>query len=250
MGKWLARFLKKEGFDVTIIGRNPDSVQKAGLEIGCRATIDLSHVTESQVIILSVAINAFEEVVKKLAPLTHENQMIFDITSVKMMPVEIMNSTIIRGTTLGTHPVFGPGARGVSGQNFVLTPTNDRQMNLAEKASAFLEKRGAHVRTMSPEEHDRLMAVILGLAHFISIVSASTLVDYGELEKLSSVQGVTYRALLTLIESVLSEDPELYASLQMNLPHLKSAQDLLIENAKRWSGMVSQKDRNLSWTRW
>lgn len=243
MGKWLARFLKKEGFDVTIIGRDSDSVQKAGLEIGCRATTDLSHVAESQVIILSVAINAFEEAVKKLAPLTHENQMIFDITSVKMMPVEIMNNTIIRGTTLGTHPVFGPGARGVSGQNFVLTPTNDRQMSLAEKAGAFLEKRSAHVRTMSPEEHDRLMAVILGLAHFISIISASTLVDYGELEKLSSVQGVTYRALLTLIESVLSEDPELYASLQMNLPHLKNAQDLLIENAKRWSGMVSQKDR-------
>ncbi|GAI64600.1 unnamed protein product, partial [marine sediment metagenome] len=31
---------------------------------------------------------------------------------------------------------------------------------------------------------------------------------------------ITYKVLLTLVESVLSEDPELYASLQMNLPNI------------------------------
>jgi prephenate dehydrogenase len=96
---------------------------------------------------------------------------------------------------------------------------------------------------MSPDEHDSLMAIILGLAHFISIVSANALVDYGKLEKMSEVQGVTYRALLTLIESVLSEDPELYASLQMNLPHLKQAQEIFIHNARLWTEIVEDKDR-------
>ena len=243
MGKWLAHFLKEEGFNVTIIGRNPTSVQQARVETGCQATTDLTTVIKSQVIILSVPIDAFEEVVNSLAPLTTDNHKIFDITSVKMMPVTIMNRVITRGTALGTHPVFGPGARGISGQNFVLTPTNISQQQLADKTRKFLEKWGASVSIMSPEKHDRLMAVILGLAHFISIISANTLVDFGELEELAGVQGITYRALLTLIESVLSEDPKLYASLQMNLPHLKEAQDIFISNAKLWTDIVSKKDQ-------
>ena len=243
MGRWLARFLKEEGADVTIIGRDPVSTQQAGLDIDCQATTDITTVQGSRAIIISVAIDAFEEVVKKLAPITTDNQSIIDITSIKIMPVEIMNRYIVKGTALGAHPVFGPGARGVSGQNFVLTPTSVPQQELAEKVRKFLCQRGARVRIMSPEEHDRLMAVILGLAHFISIVSANTLVDYGKLEEMAGVQGVTYRALLTLIESVLSEDPELYASLQMNLPHMKDAQGIFISNAKLWTELVEKKDR-------
>lgn len=243
MGKWLARFLKEDGKNVTIIGRDPVATNDAGLEIGCQATTDMAAVTQSRVIIISVAIDSFEKVVEKLAPFTRVDHLIFDITSIKLKPVEIMNRCLPRGTSLGTHPVFGPGARGVAGHNFVLTPTTDRQTEAAKMVSAYLSQRGAIVKIMSPDEHDRLMAIILGLAHFISIVSANTLVDFGKLEEMAGVQGVTYRALLTLIESVLSEDPELYASLQMNLPHLKEAQEIFISNARFWTDTVERQDR-------
>lgn len=245
MGKWLARFLMEDGKKVTIIGRSPDATRLAGTEIGCQATTDITAVTKSRVIIISVAIDSFEEVVKRVAPLTMEDHLIFDITSIKSKPVEIMNRYFTRGTALGTHPVFGPGARGVSGHNFVLTPTSSRQTEIANATNSYLSQRGALVKIMSPDEHDRLMAIILGLAHFISIVSANTLVDYGKLEEMAGVQGVTYRALLTLIESVLSEDPELYASLQMNLPHLREAQEIFISNARLWTETVEKQDRKL-----
>ena len=159
------------------------------------------------------------------------------------MPVAVMHRYIKYARVLGTHPVFGPGARGVAGHNFVLTPTCSREEKLADTVCKFLTSRGANVRIMSPEEHDRLMAIILGLAHFISIVSANTLVDYGHLKEMEGVQGITYRALLTLVESVLSEDPELYASLQMNLPHLADAQKIFIKNAELWTDIVKNKDR-------
>ena len=245
MGKWLARFLMEDGKTVTIVGRDPDTTRLAGIEIGCQATTDITAVTKSRVIIISVAIDSFEEVAKRVAPLTREDQLIFDITSVKVKPAEIMNRYFTRGTALGTHPVFGPGALGVSGHNFVLTPTSPRQAEIADMVNSYLTQRGALVKLMSPDEHDRLMAIILGLAHFISIVSANTLVDYGKLEEMAGVQGVTYRALLTLIESVLSEDPELYASLQMNLPHLRQAQEIFISNARLWTETVEKQDRKL-----
>ncbi len=243
MGQWFGRFLKQEGKEVVLIGRNPDAARNTGLIIGCEASTDIKKVQESDAVIISVSIDAFEEVVQKLAPFLKDGQMIFDVTSVKVMPVDIMHRYIKKGLVLGTHPVFGPVARNASGHNFVLTPTTPDEQALSKKVEKFLLKRGGKVQIMSPEEHDRLMAIILGLAHFISIVSANTLVDFGKLDQMAGVQGVTYRALLTLVESVLSEDPELYASLQMNLPQLKEAQDIFINNAKLWTDIVTQKDR-------
>jgi len=243
MGRWFARFLHAEGKEIILIDRDQAVVEKVSREIGCLPGKGMASAQGSDAIIVSVGIDAFEEVIRELAPFTHEGQMIFDVTSVKVMPVEIMHRHIRQGTILGTHPVFGPGARNACGHNFVLTPTSPEEEHLADRVAAFLGERGGCVRIMSPEEHDRLMAIILGLAHFISIVSANTLVDYGNLGEMAGVQGVTYRALLTLVESVLSESPELYASLQMNLPHLRQAQEIFIDNARLWTDIVSRNDR-------
>ena len=45
----------------------------------------------------------------------------------------------------------------------------------------------------------------------------------------------TYKVLLTLIESVLSEDPELYASIQMSLPHVTDFEKLFRERTGEWA---------------
>lgn len=243
MGKWFGRFLSQNGHEVIIIGRNPETARQTAETLGCSWSASLDGATGAEAVIVSVSIDAFETVIKNLAPLLRDEQKVFDVTSVKVMPVAVMHRYIRNAVTLGTHPVFGPGARSAGGHNFVLTPTNPDETILAEKVRGFLVQQGGVVRIMSPEEHDQLMAIILGLAHFISIVSANTLVDYGKLKEMAGVQGVTYRALLTLVESVLSEDPELYASLQMNLPHLNQAQEIFIKNARLWTDIVSTGDR-------
>ena len=60
---------------------------------------------------------------------------------------------------------------------------------------------------------------------------------------MQSVSGTTYKVLLTLIESVLSEDPELYSSLQMNIPEVIEMEELFQISSKRWADMVKSKDR-------
>jgi prephenate dehydrogenase len=80
---------------------------------------------------------------------------------------------------------------------------------------------------MTPEAHDELMAVVLGLAHFVAIVAADTLSGTGKLKEFQAIGGITYRALLTLIESVISEDPALYAAIQMSLPGMEPVLFLL-----------------------
>jgi prephenate dehydrogenase len=166
-----------------------------------------------------------------------------DITSIKVFPVETMHKHIKTGLTLGTHPMFGPGARSIENQNFILTPTNQEETALAEKIREYLQKREAKITLMTPHEHDEMMTVILGLSHFIAIASADTLLGLGRLKQMEGIGGTTYKLLLTLVESVISQDPESYASLQMSLPNMTEIEELFQRSSKTWAELVKNKDR-------
>ena len=218
-------------------------LEKAKRQLNVSITTDMEDVKQADVIVISVPVDHFEETVKRLSPHTQSDQTILDITSVKVLSVEAMHRYIKRGQVLGTHPVFGPGARSLANQNFVLTPTDEQENRLAEKVKSYLETKGAKVRLMTPREHDDMMAIILGLAHFIAIASADSLINFERLKEMEAIGGITYKVLLTLVESVISEDPELYASLQMNLPGLPDFQERFQQSCREWADLVKQKDR-------
>jgi prephenate dehydrogenase len=243
MGRWFARFLLKEGKDVLLVGRSKAKLEEARRQLNVSITTDIEDVKLADVVLISVPVDHFEDTVKRLSPHTQSDQAILDITSVKVLPVEAMHRYIKRGQVLGTHPVFGPGARSLSNQNFVLTPTDEQENRLAEKVRSYLETKGARVCLMTPREHDDMMAVILGLSHFIAIASADSLINFERLKEMEAIGGITYKVLLTLVESVISEDPELYASLQMNLPGLPDFQERFQQSCRDWAELVKQKDR-------
>ena len=244
MGRWFARFLLQEGNEVTITGRNEEKLREAQQQLGVAATTDnVAAVKNAQAVLISVPIENFDTVVKQIGPYTHPEQAIIDITSIKASPVEMMHKHIKSGLVLGSHPVFGPGAKDITSRSFILTPTNDEEEALAQKVKHYLETRGARVTLMSPEEHDEIMAVILGLAHFIAIVSADTLLSFNRLQQMGAIGGITFKLLLTLTESVISEEPEFYASLQMNLPKLAEIEKAFQERVKPWVDLVESKDK-------
>ena len=243
MGRWLASFLVKEGHKVIITGRNKAKLLEAKRQLGVETTTDNAKAVEqSQVIILSVPIDNLEQVVKQISPYTQPEQVIIDITSIKARPVKIMHKHIKAGVVLGAHPMFGPGARSIAHQSFVLTPTNKKERALAQKIKEYLETRDAKVALMNPEEHDEMMTVILGLSHFIAIVSADTLLSVDKLQQMREIGGSTFKLLLTLVEGVVSEDPELYTSLQMHLPHIAEIEGLFQSRVKAWADLVKNKD--------
>ena len=243
MGRWFANFLLKDGKEVVITGRNESKLLDAKRELGVEVATNAEAIKQADVILVSVPIDNFESVVQELQPYINPKQVVIDITSVKVFPVEIMHKHIKTGLTLGTHPVFGPGARSMAKQNFVLTPTNEEERALAQRVREYLLTRGARVTLMAPQEHDEMMAVILGLSHFIAIVSADTLLSLGGLKKSDAISGTTYKLLLTLVESVLSEDPDFYASLQMSLPNMTKIEELFQRSSKTWAELVESKDR-------
>ncbi len=243
MGRWFAGYLIKDGREVVITGRNKKKLLEAGQQLGIESAGNEEAVSSADVVVISVPLDNFERVVEEISPFTHSGQVILDVTSVKVFPVEVMHRLIKKAQVLGVHPMFGPGARDIANQNFVLTPTNGAEETLAKKVREYLETRGARVTLMSPEEHDEMMTVVLGLSHFIAIASADTLLSFNGLRRMGEISGSTYKVLLTLAEGVISEDPEFYASLQMNLPGIAEVEGLFQKRVKEWAELVAGKDR-------
>ncbi len=242
MGQWFARLLCEEGEQVMLIGRDEEKLRKVQRQLDVEVTTDIGMVRDVDVIILSVPLDAFESVVRQLSSHTSSGQIVMDVTSLKVQPVDIMHRYITSAVTLGLHPVFGPGAKSPDKQNFVLTPTSEREVALAEKVKGHLEARGARVTLMTPQEHDEMMTVILGLAHFIAIVTADTLLAQSKFQQMKEIGGTTFKVLYTLVESVISEDPELYTSLQMGFPGIGEIEGQFLRNAAIWADFVKNKD--------
>ena len=244
MGRWFAGFLAKDGKEVVINGRNEAKLSEVSQQLGVEATSSLpSAVKGADAVLLSVPIDNFESVVRHLKPLLKREQIVIDITSIKTAPVATMQKYLGGCSILGTHPVFGPGAKGLKNQNIVLTPTNEKETALAEKVRRYLEEHEARVSLMTPQEHDEMIAIILGLSHFIAIAAADTLLNFKRLKEMAAIAGPTYKVLLTLAESVLTEDPELYASLQMNLPRMTEIEGSFLKSSKTWADIVRNKDK-------
>lgn len=244
MGRWLADFLLKDGREVIITGRNEGKLRETRRQLGAEITThNAEAVRGADYILFCVPVESLEEVVKQVGPHIQSGQVVMDITSTKVFPVAIMHRHIKAGLVLGAHPLFGPGARSIVNKNFVLTPTRDEEAVLAQKIKKYLEDRGATVSLMTPQEHDETMSLVLGLSHFIALVAADTLLSSGKLKPMEAAGSSTYKVLLTLIESVLSEDPELYASLQMSLPKVTVFEKLFHQRAGEWQELVMSKDR-------
>ncbi len=243
MGRWFANFLLQDGKEIIITGRNQEKLLEAKRQLGVEMATNVEAAKDADAILLSVPIDNFEAVVKEISPHIQSGQIIVDDTSIKAFPVEVMHRHIKVGLVLGAHPVFGPGAKDMVNQNLVLTPTNEREKTLAQKIKGYLEAKGGRVTLMSPQEHDEMMAIILGLSHFIALVSADALLSLNKLKETRAVSGTTYKVLLTLIESVISEDPNLYASLQMSLPNMAEIENLFQARAKIWADLVKNKDK-------
>ncbi len=244
MGRWLSGFLLEDDFKVTVADTDAKSLADAAERPGVNvAAGNIEALRDADYVLLSVPIEGFEEVVRKIGSHVRSGQVVIDITSTKERPVDLMHRYIKSGRVLGAHPLFGPGAGSITNKNVVLTPTSDEEAALADKITAYLESRGARVSRMTPQEHDETMSLVLGLSHFIALVAADTLLSSGEIRPMETSGSSTYKVLLTLIESVLSEDPELYASLQMNFPRVTDYENLFREKTGEWADLVAAKNR-------
>ena len=202
MGRFFAEVFRAAGWDVIVSGR---TTPLTGRDIA----------GEADLVMVSVPIRATVAVIREVAPLLSEEQVFCDLTSLKAEPVGAMLAS--RAEVIGLHPMFGPGAVSLRGQTIVATPARCRPATLEGLLSIFRDQ-GAAITLSTPEDHDRMMAVIQGLTHFGTLAKAETIrrigADVGETLAFTSP---VYRIEMGFVGRLLAQDAGLYGDiLQMN----------------------------------
>jgi prephenate dehydrogenase len=243
MGRWFTKLFKNEGFSVIVSSRTQNKVDALRAEFGVEvARNNIDALDSADWILLCVSLDSLDAVLQEISSHVRPNQVVMDISSIKVIPVNLLHLHIKKGITLGTHPVFGPGAKSLQGQNFVLTPVSDKEKRFAKEFGSWLEARGSKVSVLSPKKHDMLMSLVLGFPHFVGLVAGDTLGDNSDFIGAKAVGGATYKLLLTLVEAVSSEEPIFYSNLHMSLPEMQKIEGLFLERVEEWLKLVKRKD--------
>lgn len=244
MGCWFAKLFRDEGHSVVLASRNHEKLVKVGRRLNVETSSFLGAIKGADRILICVSIDAFEEVVKIISSGIQKKQIVMDICSIKEYPVDILHKYLPDNLILGTHPVFGPGSTGLKNKTFILTPTNQAEKKFALEFKKWLENRRVRVFILAPEKHDALMSVVLGLPHFIGLVACDVLLELDEYPETKNVAGTTFRMLFTLAEVAALEEPELFNSLQLNLPDTLNIETQFVNKANEWLGLIKKKDSN------
>ncbi|MDD1706481.1 MAG: prephenate dehydrogenase/arogenate dehydrogenase family protein [Methanoregulaceae archaeon] len=205
MGTLFSRVFSRAGYEVQVCGRRSPS--------RCR---DIA--ADCSILVISVPIRETVPVIRGIAPLLREDQILCDLTSLKTGPVEAMLAS--RALVIGLHPMFGPTVSSLHGQTIIATPARIDDESLASFLSIF-EQEGARITLSTPEEHDRMMAVVQGLTHFVTLTVAETMrrLDMSP-EATEPFRSPVYQMEMGLVGRLLSQDPDMYGDMLRENPYI------------------------------
>jgi len=202
MGSFFAGVFRRAGWEVAVRGRKSDQPLDRFLD-------------PCDIVMIVVPIRATIGVIEEVAPLLRADQLLCDLTSLKTGPVAAMVGS--KAGVVGLHPMFGPGVETLQGQTIVVTPATAPEERYGPMVRVFTDD-GARITVTTPEHHDRMMAIVQGLTHFMTLCMADTMRRQQiEIEEVLTYTSPIYRIQLGLIGRLLSQDAGLYGDmLQMN----------------------------------
>ncbi|WP_313919849.1 bifunctional chorismate mutase/prephenate dehydrogenase [Tahibacter sp.] len=207
MGAWFARFLDAQGYAVEIADPVANAAGFAQRERWDEGALD------HDLIVVATPLRAAARILSALATYRPPG-IVFDLGSIKTPlreSLQQLNAAGVRATSI--HPMFGPSANVLAGRHVVLIDSGDREA--LETARSLFASTTAITVEMDLDEHDRLIALVLGLSHALNIAFVAALAHSGvDPERLKAVSSTTFGAQLGIAEGVARENPHLYFEIQ------------------------------------
>lgn len=207
MGKWFCDFLNAQGHYVICYDTSPEISRFPRQQV-------LEHGVEgADIILVSVPLRSSPEILQEIITMKPSG-IVVDVCSIK----KEINENMKRGREEGLkvtslHPLFGPEVTTLHGRNIVLCSYGDQEAD--KKVLSLFEETAANIIATTPEEHDRLMTMTLGISHAVNLTFAGALSSSGiAFSRLNSVASSTYSKQLATTLEVMQENMDLYFDIQ------------------------------------
>ena len=195
---------------------------------------------QSDVVFVSVPIDAAINVIKKIAPHINKNSLLIDTTSIKKEPVDAM-LRYSKCEVIGMHPVFGPNVSSLKNQIVILCPARTKKW-LNWIVNIF-EKNKAKIKITTPEKHDEMMSIIQGLNHFSTLSVAHAMKELGiSVEESLEYTSPIYKLRMAMIGRILNQEPRLYANIEIMNPKNKEVLRIYEESSIKLQKIIATKN--------
>ena len=229
MGRWFHNFFSSSGLEVLISDIDTHLSSE-----------EVAH--QSDFLIFSLPMDVFPEVVEKIAPLVPEHKAITDLCSLKERQVACMLKHS-KSQVIGTHPLFGPAEEEIKGRRVALCP--GRGGEWLKWWSDLLTQHGAIVTNVLPSEHDRIMAWVQALNHFILLSLGKALEDEGmDLHHVVALSTPSFERQMEIVGRLCKQDPALYSKIQMANPYTDKALSSFMEHGSKLMDIIHTKNND------
>jgi prephenate dehydrogenase len=189
-----------------------------------------------EIVVFAVPLESFETVLRRAVPFLRPEAMCFDVCSVKIEPLRQMQEILPPSVEIiGTHPLFGPqsGREGIAGLRVAFCPL--RTKNAAEIKRFLAEELRLSVLEKSPAEHDREMAHVQALTHFVARALDELHINDSELAT------VSYEELMRAARLVSEDSWALFRTIQKGNPFAGDKRRAFIEKLIELENRLDEK---------
>jgi chorismate mutase/prephenate dehydrogenase len=235
MGAWFVRFLASQGFVVQIA--DPGVPEDRPDAVTDWRSLGLDH----ELIVVAAPIKATAGILEALADAKPAG-LVLDIGSLKT-PLRdgLMRLAAAGCRVTSIHPMFGPDTRLLSGRHVIFCDVGNTEALHAAR-ELFAATMAERIE-MSLDEHDRLIAYVLGLSHALNLVFFTALAESGELvPRLRHMSSTTFDAQLEVASLVAHDNPHLYFEIQTLNEYGYTSLEALRSAAERIQALVSGGD--------
>lgn len=231
MGGWFANYFSSQGFLTVIADTN--------VQPGPGRCKDWRQAgTDYDVIVVATPMAVSGRILQDLATLKPAG-LVFDIGSLKSPLKSGLEACRQAGCNIASiHPMFGPDTELLSGRHLIFVDTGCPEATTAAKelfAATMVEELD-----MSLDDHDRLIAYVLGLSHALNIAFFTALAESGEAApKLAMLSSTTFDAQLLVSGAVAHDNPHMYFEIQHLNDFGLDPLDALCESAARIRQLVA-----------
>ena len=238
MGQWFVKYFSSQGFQVT----GYDSENKiSGKNVIISESL-VGGILKADYVVLCTPTRRTPEIIRLIAKEMKRGTYLIEISSEKSKVVSSLSKMPAKINPICIHPMFGPGTKTIKGQNIISIPIKDAKKELTVTKELFA---GANFVTIDAIEHDKKIAVILGLTHLMNVVFANIISKDEKMNLTDKMSGTTFRIQKTLSESIMTESPELIETIITNPEIRRVAEELWKDIGKLLTAIQESKSEDI-----